>query len=610
MCDRWGSDVLLDYVQRRLGSAQMREIAEHLGSCASCRALARDLESLSGRISAAKIEPSPETDGAVRNVIRRVSDRRFAATAIPEQEAVRPVKPGTRRIRILRRGWTRRGDASPINVFWAAAAALAIAFTVLFAALSGPSETPGESSTAVKVPSSPEVETPVRPVIRSLPAKEPRELKPVPAPQRPKNRTLRDPKPFRVPPPAAVPDSTPRRDAPKPRPPVPKPAIVRQNPRETVVEAAVEFAKVRTLDGRAEAKRGGTATALSQGGPVFAGDSISVRTGHLLLELADGSLVAVKGGSRLVPRFEEAHVSIDLAEGEVACSVRRRPDRRFWVATALGSATVRGTIFSVRAGGTGTVVVVAEGRVEARNKASARDVTAGFRSTMRSAGRPSRPERINAHKALSWAYEAGLHSLDKIWLAATDPAAIMQVPMTRGRLFAEGSLSGMPLFADTDSQKLPTWMGRFLPADRDEGGWVTYTLDIPETGEWYLWGRMFFPGSGTTLWNQNGPVRENDPNSFYVRVNQGPEWVFGNLKREAPGGISWYRRWHWNGDGRIEVGTPAALKLGTLTKGRHTLRIRNRDAVETTSLHLAARLDILCLTLDPAYVPKDEEVIK
>ena len=180
--------------------------------------------------------------------------------------------------------------------------------------------------------------------------------------------------------------------------------------------------------------------------------------------------------------------------------------------------------------------------------------------------------------------------------------------MTRAR--ASGSLSGEPIFAAVDSRTLPNWNGRYLAANQKEGGWATITVDVPETGTWYLWGRFFNPATGSQLWKADTEPKDNDPNSFYVGVDGGRELVFGNHKVDPDAKASGYRRWYWGGDGTIEVGRPAALPLGTLAKGRHTIRIRNRDAVETSALHLAPRLDVLCLTPDRDYRPRDEDFRK
>ncbi|HYE99008.1 MAG TPA: hypothetical protein VEJ18_08860, partial [Planctomycetota bacterium] len=107
-----------------------------------------------------------------------------------------------------------------------------------------------------------------------------------------------------------------------------------------------------------------------------------------------------------------------------------------------------------------------------------------------------------------------------------------------------------------------------------------------------------------------GPTQDNDPNSFYLSIDGGREVVFGNLKLDTDLNLSGYRRWYWGGDGKVEIGRPAPVDLGVLSKGRHVIRIRNRDAVETSSLRLATRLDMLCLTRDSDYRPRDEDVRK
>jgi hypothetical protein len=383
---------------------------------------------------------------------------------------------------------------------------------------------------------------------------------------------------------------------PREAPPSPVPA-----PRRT--EAAVPvFGRVARLTGRAE--RGGAAVAA--GDPVAVGESLACRSGVLILDLEDGSQVAMRAGSALSGRAQEKEVSLRLAEGEVACSVAARPDRRFSVETSQGTVTVKGTIFAVRAGPASASVAVAKGRVEARTEAGAVEVKGGERSSMSRSTTPARPEPIAVEKVFQWAIEAGMPVPHPILLPVTSAAAEWRAPMMRGRQFAAGSLSGEPAFAATDSRALPTWTGRALAADRGEGGWVTFTVDLRLEGPWYLWGRFFHPGTGTTLWKQETEPRENDPNSFYASVDGRPEKVFGNLKQDE-GKAPAYRRWHWAGDGSVEAGRPAPLALGRLAPGRHAIRIRNRDAVETSSLRLAPRLDVLLLTTDPEYRPRDED---
>ncbi|MEM3012298.1 MAG: hypothetical protein QW084_02920 [Candidatus Hadarchaeales archaeon] len=134
-------------------------------------------------------------------------------------------------------------------------------------------------------------------------------------------------------------------------------------------------------------------------------------------------------------------------------------------------------------------------------------------------------------------------------------------------------------------------------------------MDLPQEGEWFLWGRFYYPGKGDQIGRlSNGTV--NDPNSFWVSVDGGDEMEFGNLKYDPETGRSYFQRWHWDGDGTIEVGKPAPLPLGRLNQGRHTLRVRERESFEDGELRLAPRLDMLCLTPDPHYVPHDEDARK
>jgi hypothetical protein len=373
-----------------------------------------------------------------------------------------------------------------------------------------------------------------------------------------------------------------------------------------VAAAEVEFGRVMSLSGRAE--RAGRP--LAKGERLLAGDGLTCVTGVLLVETSDRSLVALRAGSSLTLGRSGEDVALRLGEGEIACSVTKRPARRFAVDTAHGSAAVLGTVFGVRSGSASATVTVARGKVAVRTERGALEVEAGQRTTISRASAPARAEPLNADRALAWAFDAGLRVIGPVWVVVGGPGSEFQAPMTRGRLFATGSLGGEPVFAAVDSRTLPTWNGRFLAPEQRDGGWVTVTVELPEAGTWHLWGRFFFPASGTQLFRQDAEPRENDPNSFFASVDGGREHVFGNHKVDPETRTSGYRRWHWGGDGTIEVGKPAALSLGTLARGRHTIRIRNRDAVETAALRLAPRIDVLCLSPDRDYRPRDEDFRK
>lgn len=603
MCDEVGSDVLLDHIQGRLSPEVSRMVQAHLAQCARCRRESQSIQGLASLMSPPALEPSAEADRNVREAIDRAASANFARSVLPEPE--RRGRPGTRRIRV-RRDLLRRSGAPSNAAFWISAAAAAVVFIVLFASVgSVPRPVRDRSARRVSPPPPPtRVETPVRETPKPR-VEKPADVAPRPAPEpqppaKPE-RELKTPEPFRVPPSAPAPE--PRREVARPDTAEPAPPAPAPERPPTVTEKRRLFARAVRVTGKAVLGE----NPLQAGSDIREGDAVTCRTGSVLIELSDGSLACLRPRTTVTPAAGDGDVRLVLNEGEVACSVAKDPSRRFVVETERGTATVKGTVFAVRFSGVVMSVTVARGRVEAANAAGARDVVADERCFIRGDAAPTKPERVKAAGSLAWAYDGGLVALDTLWIEASNPLAVFEPPMIRGRLFAEGSLSGTPVFSRSDARTMGSWNGRTLTPGRQEGGWVTYTVDLPQTGEWRLWGRLFYPGTGTQLFRQSGPVTENDPNSFFVSVDGGPEQVLGNLKRESKDGPSWYRRWHWGGDGRTEVGRPEPLLLGTLQKGRHTIRIRPRDAVETPVLHLAPRLDVLCLTTDPQYLPQDAD---
>ena len=574
-CEECGGDVLLDHVQGRLRGQEREAVERHLAACAPCRAASDDLRALSQLSGAPALEPSAATDQAIREVI-------LGAAAAP--------KPATRR------RWLRRSATAPsaARYFWIAAAAALFVCALLYSLASTPPTAP---SRPVAVTDPPTAAPPPKPLVAPQP---PADAKPGPAvlPEPPRPPA---PRPPDLPTPPA-----PRPEPPKPPPPTPTPPKP-PAPAETVVAAAApEFGRVLKLTARSEM----AGAPLAKGDRIFSGDSVACRTGSLLIEMQDKSVIALRAGTVAAPTLKGDDVSVRLTEGEVACSVTPRASGRFAVDTPQGTVTVKGTIFSVRLAGSSAIVTVAKGKVEARSEAGPVDLSAGERSTMSRNSAPTKPEALNPDRALAWVEEAGIAVPGPIWIAAGGPTAEFHAPMTKGRRYAEQSLTGEPVFANVDSRTLPSWEGRFLRADGTEGGWVAYAVDLPEAGTWYLWGRLYYPGPGNRLFRDDVEPRENDPNSFYVSVDGGPEKVFGNLRQDPETKALWYRRWHWGGEGAVELGKPAPLALGTLAKGRHTLRIRNRDAVETGGIPLAPRLDALCLTTLRDYRPRDEDFRK
>ena len=170
------------------------------------------------------------------------------------------------------------------------------------------------------------------------------------------------------------------------------------------------------------------------------------------------------------------------------------------------------------------------------------------------------------------------------WLpAATYPASLFYGDMTAGVQYASGtdsdvsadSIAPLLVYADTTSSSLESGSG-------DE---TIYTVNLPEDATWYLWGRMYYPGTASP-----------DANSFFVRIDDRAAVKFGN-------NTDVYRQWHWDGDGNVDTGIGRPLVLGALAAGSHTIVVEKREAGGSES----PRLDILFLTTDPAAVPTDQD---
>jgi len=170
----------------------------------------------------------------------------------------------------------------------------------------------------------------------------------------------------------------------------------------------------------------------------------------------------------------------------------------------------------------------------------------------------------------------------RLWIpAAYYPTARFYGAMTASQDFAGGN------DADLAADSLMPYVvfpGSAVSAfNGGSGDEVAYTIELPAAGEWYLWGRLYYPGTPGS----------NQANSFLVRVDDGPALKLGNNK-------NFFQQWHWDGDGKVETGAPAPLSLGTLEAGTHQIVVEKREVTPTPP-----RLDVLLLTLDPGPLPSD-----
>jgi len=175
----------------------------------------------------------------------------------------------------------------------------------------------------------------------------------------------------------------------------------------------------------------------------------------------------------------------------------------------------------------------------------------------------------------------------EVWLsAAREETAEFSGAMTSSTSYADGD--DLDVAADSIEPALV-----YAASSKNDnraatsGDEVAYSVDLPVSGQWYLWGRFYYPGRPGS----------NDANSFFVAVDGGSALLFGNNK-------SYFRIWHWDGDGREEKGAPVALPLGQLAAGRHTLRVIKREVNP-----IAPRLDVMVLTPNATWIPSDSDVV-
>jgi parallel beta-helix repeat protein len=105
-------------------------------------------------------------------------------------------------------------------------------------------------------------------------------------------------------------------------------------------------------------------------------------------------------------------------------------------------------------------------------------------------------------------------------------------------------------------------------------GGVTFNINIPKTGGWYAWARMYYMSSG-------------GKNSFFLGMNSS-QFILGDNNSK-------YNQWHWDG----YIGNK--ISLGTLNQGNNTLKISGREP------GLTLWVDQIVITNDPNYIPSDEQ---
>jgi len=129
------------------------------------------------------------------------------------------------------------------------------------------------------------------------------------------------------------------------------------------------------------------------------------------------------------------------------------------------------------------------------------------------------------------------------------------------------------------------------PADAKTQGWYCeYRVEIPHAGRWTLWARVRYPTGGDMSFGLVRPGEE---------ITLSGAQVLGNCGRNDG-------RWHWTGRGggvtTVPPGPPIRLDL---EPGEFVFRIYPREGPGNAAGN--PRLDVLCLSDDPDYVPTDAD---
>lgn len=147
--------------------------------------------------------------------------------------------------------------------------------------------------------------------------------------------------------------------------------------------------QVMLMSGRDSSKRPLTAGTL-----IRVGDEVIALAGSTTIELADGSVIRLSPNSRLafnrLTRYGKSGMvdtRLRLTDGEVETRVEpfMEDGSRFEIETPSAVAAVRGTMFTLKAGPTGTDLMVTEGRVAFGPRGDARVIPQGYSARLSTA---------------------------------------------------------------------------------------------------------------------------------------------------------------------------------------------------------------------------------
>jgi hypothetical protein len=146
---------------------------------------------------------------------------------------------------------------------------------------------------------------------------------------------------------------------------------------------------------------------------------------------------------------------------------------------------------------------------------------------------------------------------------------------------SSGSFTPMYQYVEAESGTLIAPMaafGSYVATPVDSAGSLSFTVAVPATGSYYLWGKILSVDAGS--------------DSFYVSVDGGPTDVYDTAEN------LWSTSWQWTKvNGRGSTGQALALnpRIFTLTAGPHTFTFAGRDP--------NTKLDQVLVTNDVSFVP-------
>lgn len=494
------------------------------------------------------------------------------ARAAAPAPSPRPVQKTARRARssVLRR------SIAPLGL--AAAVLLGLTAVVIHFA-TRTTDRPAKEQPAPRIVDEREPEVPAEITRKDAPPSPKIERPPTPAPE---SRPHKPVEPSSEKPQAPETERPKREEKPAPPPPVPdrpeKPPTVTPPVKPTVESA---LARLVRIEGQVRYSRGGrAATAKATEGISFLpGDRLDTRTGRARLDLPGGaSIYADRGtGFRLLSAVTESGdvVLVELTRGEIYVSDGAG---RVHVETLEGVFEPMGTRFGVRRSRSSTVVQVEEGAVRARSKRGGLrppsrktakvdlrqrewagepvEVAAGKESRVRRGTSPVAPVRMAAGRLASWrsGLLGGSRGPVTMWIEAE--SGILAPPM---EVASDSAASGEKYVSTRPGQ------GRFT------AGFIEFTLDIPQDGDYVVWGRVM--------------AFDSRQDSFLISMD--------DLKPKKWEILETRQNWKWDPASGTDLGPPDkyALKAGI-----HTLKIHQAEE--------GAKIDRILVTNGLKYVPR------